>query len=147
MPEQCVICGSKDIIRLENQTDSITFKVGDKLKKFVLTGLSLSKCQSCGEGYLNPKDCEIESQKLLEALANERRRKGLLTGEEIREIRVSLGFTQVEFEKLLGLGAKSFVRWENYKTDQSKSADLLLRAIKKGGKDFLLSLLNEKRAA
>jgi len=143
----CAMCGSNDIIRQENQEDTTKFKVGNKRITIHLSGLSWSKCQNCGEEYLNPKDGNLRDQKLLEALAQDRKKRGLLTGEEIREIRESFGFTQVEFEKLLGLGAKSFVRWENYKTDQSKSADLLLRAIKKGGKDFLLSLIEEKKIA
>ena len=143
----CAMCGSSDIIRQENQQDMTRFKVGNKKITIHLTGLSWSKCKNCGEDYLNPQDCKIESQKLFEALAEERKKRGLLTGEEIKAIRESFGFTQVEFEKLLGIGAKSFVRWENYRSDQSKSADLLLRAIKKGGKEFLLSLIEEKRIA
>jgi len=147
MPKQCVTCGSTDIKRFENQTEKMEFKVGNKIKKFLLTGLSYSKCQKCGEGYLNPQDGHIETQKLLEALAEDRRKRGLLTAEEIKEIRDELGYTQDQLDKLLGLGKKSFARWETYKVDQSRSADLLLRAIKKGGKDFLISLVNERKIA
>ena len=143
----CAICGSNDIIRQENQQDTVEFKVGNKKKPLNLTGLSWSKCQNCGECYLNPQDCKIESHKILEALKEDRIKRGLLTAEEIKEIRESLGYTQDQLDKLLGLGSKSFARWETYKVDQSKSADLLLRAIKKGGKDFLIELINERKIA
>lgn len=142
--EQCAICGSENIKRLENQTQTVEFRVGNKTKKFTLDGISYDKCQDCGEEYLNPDDARIEFGKLRQALAQDRKKKGLLTAEEIKEIRESLGFSQAQFEKILGLGAKSFARWETYRTDQSRAADLLLRAIKKGGKEFLKSLLDEQ---
>lgn len=143
--KQCAICGSDKIKRLENQTTEYKFKQGNKVLNLILNGLSFDKCQNCGEEYLSPDDAKIETQKIKEALANDRRKKGLLTAEEIREIRESLGYSQSNFEKLLGLGAKSFARWETYKTDQSQAADLLLRAIKKGGNELLNDILKEKK--
>ena len=139
------ICGSKNIVREENQNDVMKFRTANKTKNIHLSGLSWTKCLDCGEIYFNPQECEIYDQKINETLANERRKKGLLTGEEIKEIRESLGYSQDKLDKFLGLGAKSFARWETYRAEQTRAADLLLRAIKKGGKEFLESLINEQK--
>jgi len=140
----CAICGSLDMKRLEGQTVESKFKTSNGIKTFKIEGLSCTKCNNCGEEYLNPDDIKLETQKLKEALAEHRKNKGLLTAEEIKEIRDSLEMSQAEIEKMLGFSSKSFARWETYKADQSKAADLLLRAIKKGGKQFLDSLLSEQ---
>jgi HTH-type transcriptional regulator / antitoxin MqsA len=141
---ECSVCGAKSVVRLKKQTLSVPFRTTNKIKTFNLSNLSFEKCSSCGEIYFSCEDSETYEKELNEALVLERQKNGLLTGSEIKEIRENLGYSQAQFEKLLGLGSKSFARWETYRTDQSKSTDLLLRAIKKGGKDFLEELLLEK---
>ncbi len=142
--EQCGICGSENIERQENQQHLKKFKMSNKIKELHLTGLNWEKCLDCGEVYFNPDDCDLYEQKIKTALETDRKKKRLLTAQEIKEIRQNLGYSQAKLEKLLGFSNKSFARWETYKTDQSKAADLLLRAIKKGGKELLNSLLDEQ---
>jgi len=142
---QCAICGSNNIKRLENQQDRTPFKTSGKVKWLTLEGISFDKCLDCGEIYYNPQDLELLKVKTKETMEENRVKKGLLTAQEIKEIRESLGISQVELEKLLGFGAKSFARWETYKADPSRAADLLLRAIKKGGRTFLDSLVSEQQ--
>lgn len=142
--ERCVICGAYNIERIENQTKTIKFKTASRIKTIILTGINFSVCKSCGEIYYNAKDSKLYDKKLMESLEEMRKDKGLLTAQEIKEIREELGYTQDQLDKLLGFGAKSFARWETYKADQSKAADLLLRALKSGGNKFLNSLLSEQ---
>lgn len=140
----CATCGSENIKKLTNQNLDVSFKTSSKVKKFTLSGLSFEKCLDCGEIYFSLEDIEIKEQKLNEFLVNERKKKGLLTAQEIKEIRASLGYSQDQLDKLLGFGARSFARWETYRADQSKAADLLLRALKSGGKPLLETIINEQ---
>lgn len=143
--EQCAVCGSDNMVRCENKEIEIPFKTANKLKYIKLADISYDKCLNCGEEYLNPDDCKLQQQKLIQALEENRKRKGLLTGQEIKAIRESLDISQEKLERLLGFGAKSFARWETYKADQSKAADLLLRALKNGGKKLLDFLISEQK--
>ena len=54
---------------------------------------------------------------------------GLLTSQEIKKIRKSLGFTQEVLGELLGGGEKSFARYENGHVTQSRAMDNLLRIL------------------
>jgi putative zinc finger/helix-turn-helix YgiT family protein len=56
-----------------------------------------------------------------------RRHIGLLTAEEIREARTSLGLTQSQLAELIRCAAESLSRWENGAILQSRSYDRLLR--------------------
>ncbi len=49
--------------------------------------------------------------------------------QEIRDVRKRLGLTQHAFEKLLGVGPKTVVRWERGTVFQNRSTDSLLRVI------------------
>jgi len=56
-----------------------------------------------------------------------RRHIGLLTAEEIRAARTTLGLTQTQLAELIGCAAESLSRWENGAILQSRSYDRLLR--------------------
>ena len=141
----CAVCGFENIKRLSNQNLEVSFKTSNKVKRFQLSGLSFEKCSDCGEIYFSPDDIKIKEQELNKKLIEERKKKGLLTAPEIKEIRKSLGYSQNELDRLLGFGARSFARWETYRTDQSRAADLLLRALKRGGKKLLKALISEQK--
>ncbi len=84
-------------------------------------------CEGCGEVFLNLQGVE-QLQK--EAVRCSRRAKGLLTPDDIRALRRSLGRSQAEFEQLLGTGPKTVVRWEKGTVFQSAVADRLMRLIR-----------------
>ncbi len=50
--------------------------------------------------------------------------------EEIRGIREEFELSQAAFEQLLGVGAKTVVRWEKGTVFQNKSTDSLLRIVR-----------------
>ncbi len=56
--------------------------------------------------------------------------RGLLTPDEIREIRRSFAMSQAAFEDLLGAGPKTVVRWEKGSVFQSATADRLMRLMR-----------------
>ena len=79
-------------------------------------------CGTCGEVMV--------PDPLGQAIAKVRyRRLGLLSPEEIRQIRQRTGLTAVEMAQILGAGDKSYTRWENGRSLQSKATDTLLRLV------------------
>lgn len=71
-----------------------------------------------------------ERRSLEDAVERVRAKLGLLSGDELREIRDGLGLTQAELAKQLGLGGNTISRWEANRVVQNKSLDLLLRLVR-----------------
>jgi len=84
------------------------------------------RCETCGEGFYAPGQLERLER---EAAATIRASEGLLTPDEIRAIRERLGLSQAAFEELLGVGAKTVVRWERGTVFQNRTTDTLIRAV------------------
>jgi HTH-type transcriptional regulator/antitoxin MqsA len=63
------------------------------------------------------------------ATARIREEDGLLTPEQVLAVRQRYGLTQPEFERLLGVGTNTVVRWERGTVPQNSAADSLLRLI------------------
>lgn len=83
-------------------------------------------CQECGEGLLDDR-----TERIVEKKRTDFRKKidGLLTSDEIREIRKQFNLSQVEFARLLKVGEKNFARYEAGMSTQNRSMDLLLRIL------------------
>ena len=84
------------------------------------------RCADCGEAFYAPGQMDATLRRATEAI---RQQEGLLSSEAVREIREKLGLTQQAFEKLLGVGPKTVVRWERGTVFQNRSTDSLLRVI------------------
>lgn len=99
------------------------------------------KCPKCGEVVLGFKDAKRLHE---DAIAIYRKRRGLLSAEQIRDIRQRYGLTQTDLARLLRLGANTVSRWESGRNAQTAAMDLLLRLIRdlSGSVDYL-----RKRAA
>lgn len=83
-----------------------------------------SLCEDCGEViYVGD---QISRHELARASAI-RSAEGLLSPEELRNIRLKYKMTQADMESLLSTGAKTWTRWERGKVTQSKATDSLLR--------------------
>lgn len=67
---------------------------------------------------------DIKKQKRIELSV-----AGFLTDEDIRKIRKKLGLTQKEMAEKLGVGLKTFARYENLSIRQSRAMDNLLRIL------------------
>lgn len=117
--EPCSICGAEAIEVTE-------------LREFQLAGRSETvpdrflRCSDCGEEYYLPGWLDRTMSRVSTAI---REREGLLQPEQIRQIREMYGLSQRDFEKILGVGPKTVVRWERGTVFQSKAADSLLRLI------------------
>jgi len=86
-----------------------------------------STCERCGEVVV---DLDGVARLQHEAVRQYKEARGLLTPDEIKVIRRSLGLWQTAFEHLLGIGPKTVVRWERGTVLQSATADRLMRLVR-----------------
>jgi HTH-type transcriptional regulator/antitoxin MqsA len=85
------------------------------------------KCSNCGEKFYTGAMMDERSRR---AAAAVRRVEGLLAPDEIRQIRQGFGLTQADFERLIGSGEKTVIRWEKGTVAQNATADTLLRILR-----------------
>ena len=119
-PKNCGECGSP----VEESVESIPIDLRGELVN--VSGITHGRCSVCGEIYL---DLDASERLQREAVARLREARGLLTPAEIRDLRTSLDLSQAKFEKLLGTGPKTVVRWEKGTVFQSATADRLMRLL------------------
>jgi putative zinc finger/helix-turn-helix YgiT family protein len=84
------------------------------------------RCSACEEEFYLPGMMDAVMKR---ATARIREDDGLLTPEQVRAVRQKYGLTQPEFERLLGVGMNTVVRWERGTVPQNSAADSLLRLI------------------
>lgn len=117
--DPCPVCdGPLDVVSEEQEV-----RIGTRT---ALVPDEFSYCEACEEAYYSPGQMDATMRR---ASAEIRRREGLLTPDQIRGIRKALGLTQDAFEKLLGVGPKTAVRWEKGTVFQNRSTDSLLRVV------------------
>ncbi len=97
-------------------------------KLLVVQDYVVYECSACEESLVDKKSVKI-SQKLLKDFYREV--DGLLGSTDIKRIRKKLGCTQEEMVKKLGVGLKSFARYETGQVIQSRAMDNLLRILDK----------------
>jgi putative zinc finger/helix-turn-helix YgiT family protein len=117
----CPICGQQT---LDDKTGTFVMAVpaGIPGGDIRIADANWQSCSSCGEQII-PDD-------LSKAIEQVRyRRSGLLSPDQIRQIRARTGLSAVEMAQILGAGDKSYTRWENGKSVQNKATDTLIRLI------------------
>lgn len=120
-PKKCAECGGS----VSPSTASIPFDV--RGETVLVDGVEHGLCDACGEIYMSLDAAEALQSKAIEA---SKAAKGLLSPAEIRELRHSLSLSQAAFEELLGVGAKTVVRWEKGTVFQGATADRLMRLVR-----------------
>jgi HTH-type transcriptional regulator / antitoxin MqsA len=117
----CLSCGAKMLPARGVLTLPVN---GEEIE---VPGLRHMACPSCGEKIVG----FAETTRLFkEAVEAYRERHGLLSAQEIREIRERFGLTQAELARLLRLGANTISRWEAGRNVQTGAMDVLLRLIR-----------------
>jgi HTH-type transcriptional regulator/antitoxin MqsA len=96
-----------------------------------ITNATWWECGTCGEKVLSH-----ELDKAIDVEAT--RRQGLLTPGEIRDVRKRTGLSAVDMAHLLGVGEKTYTRWETGKSIQNKANDTLIRLLDKNAEPFTL---------
>ncbi len=118
----CSMCGARAAIMTTQPLDAGT---GTR-STIVEPGFEYEHCTACGEDLISFRDLDN-----LTALAVEKERAedGLLSGHDIRELRLALGLTQTALEDLLGVSASTVGCWERGLYAQNKTADRLMRIL------------------
>jgi len=116
---RCAICGNYELVERHG---AFVFdwppEVGVEPSRF--DDAVWTECPRCGEQVLPPElVARIEAERY--------RLEGLLSPTEVREARTRVGLSQVEMARLLGVGDKTYTRWELGLSTQTKSMDNLIR--------------------
>ncbi len=117
----CPECGTPMILSSEPVKETY------RNETFVLAGFTRYACPECGNDIMSAQEATRLGRALAEKYAQ---RHGLLTASQIKEIRKSLGLTQKELERLIGVASPTVSRWETGAMQQSATADKLLRLIR-----------------
>jgi HTH-type transcriptional regulator / antitoxin MqsA len=86
------------------------------------------RCDVCGEEFVTDELAHATEQ---EAAAKYRQTERRLSPDQILALRQRFGLTQDLMERALGLGAKTWVRWEAGRVLPNRSMDNLLRLIER----------------
>ncbi len=117
----CPICGARSIV-----STCAPLTVELRSGSYLVNGFEYEHCSACQEDFHPAGQTDA-----IRAAASEiaREEAGFLQPGEIREMRMSLGLTQGDLERLLGVGEKTVGRWERGLFVQSKTADTLMRLL------------------
>lgn len=85
-------------------------------------------CTSCNESFSTPEQLEATDERAAAIV----RAEGSILGFEIRRLRKGLGYTQVDFEDVLGMGRKTITRWERDQVILEGPTVVTLRALESG---------------
>lgn len=121
MLSTCVECGGP----IEHMRGPVEWDV--KGESITVPDVEHGMCEACGEVYFADGASRSVHRWAVDAYKN---KHGLLSGQEVREIRTSLGLSQAKFEQLIGAGPKTVVRWENGSVFQNRTADTLMRVLR-----------------
>src|ERR1700731_4727820 len=133
--DACPVCGISD---LESVTGEFTTEVegpDGRPMKLTVPNVAWRHCASCGEDLLDDSASKAITKAHRAALK-------LLPAEEIRSLRQGLGKTQAQMSELLGIGEKTYSRWESGTYFQSEAFDRYLRLLQV---PEVLDALNEIR--
>jgi putative zinc finger/helix-turn-helix YgiT family protein len=117
----CPVCGARAIVRT---SDPVDVEIGGRT--YYVEGVERERCTQCEEEFFFAGQSD-ELRARAAQLAREE--QGLLSPQEIRQLRHDLGLTQSSLEAVIGVGEKTVGRWERGLYPQNKPADTLMRLL------------------
>jgi len=119
MARTCPVCGSTALRHKEGDY-VFAWPKGFAKTESSFANASWDRCEGCGEEILPPELSDrIEAEQY--------RVQCLLAPAEVKAIRERTGLSQVDMARLLGVGDKTYARWEAGLSIQNKSMDNLIR--------------------
>lgn len=115
----CPVCGKRHVVVRKRHTVSEYVK-----NTKVVYGKQAYYCEGENTEFIPDQLADKNAMELRECY---RRKAGLLTASEIREIRDMYGVTQKEYSRLLGVGEATIQRYET-KAIQDATYDMVMRA-------------------
>lgn len=119
---ECPVCGECALGRISY---SRTISVGDQ--SGTVDGFQKSVCENCGSSVAGADEMR-HNKRLVTAFS--KRVSGLLTGQEIAEIRKGFLLTQKDASLIFGGGPVAFSKYESDDVSQSLAMDKLLRVVR-----------------
>jgi HTH-type transcriptional regulator/antitoxin MqsA len=120
-PMTCVACGAAAV---ERTSDPVTVEFRDGC--YVVDGFEYERCSACGEEYYRAGQVDAMHARAADQARLER---GLLTPDDIRQLRLDLGLTQTALDGALGASPGTVGRWERGSVVQPAVADRLMRLL------------------
>ena len=114
----CPVC-EEGTLHVLVETNSVEYKSQKKE-----LALHYSECDCCGSDITTAEQSRKNKQLMTEF---KKQVDGLLTGKELKKIRIELGLTQAEAAKTFGGGPVAFSKYEADDVAQSEAMDKLLR--------------------
>jgi len=116
---RCAVCG-KGELAVKHGTFVFEWPADFPVESSRFDDATWWVCGSCDEEELPPElVARIEAERY--------RLEGLLSPLEVQDVRKRVGLSQREMAKLLGVGEKTYTRWELGLSAQTKSMDNLIR--------------------
>jgi len=115
----CPFCG-KSSLRTIKQEYVADIGEGQKIR---IPDIEMGVCMECGEEVLS-----LESARAVDAAISDHNER--LTSRELQDIREQFGVDQTEISEALGLGGKTFHRWEKGSQYPSRSMGYYLRVLR-----------------
>lgn len=118
---ECPSCDTKKAMKAEVITHR--FKESG-LDNVILNGVKLYRCSQCGETHYDFGNINQLNLVIADTLL---RKKGLLTGKEIRFLRSYIGYSSEMFARILGFDKTSWSRIENERSKISNQVNMSVR--------------------
>lgn len=128
MPKRCFNCGAE---QMEERHGTYRCDPPPNIPggTMFVPDATWHECENCGEQMIPA----VLSDRLADLAML---RQGLLLPAQIKAIREKLGLTQTHMAERLGVGEKTYTRWESGRSIQNKSSDNLIRAMDRSPEQF-----------
>ena len=117
----CIQCGGRLTTKRENYRYTAC-----GLPNVTLIGVQVRRCAKCGDHEVVIPRIEELHRVLAAAVVRQATR---LTKDEIRFLRKYLGYSGVDFAKVIGVSAETISRWENAREKIASSTEKLIRML------------------
>jgi HTH-type transcriptional regulator/antitoxin MqsA len=128
MAKRCFNCGAE---QMEERHGTYRFEPPANIPggSMSVQNATWMECENCGEQMI-----PAVLNRRLEDLSIQR--QGLLPPTHIKAIREKLGLSQAQMAERLGVGDKTYTRWESGRSIQNKSSDNLIRLMDRSPEQF-----------
>lgn len=120
--EICPVCGRGTLQQITGMYETSLSDRNGEVRPLEIPGVTWKQCDQCKEIILDDAATQTIEAARRNAL-------GLLSPSEIRNLRLGLNKTQREMSRLLGIGEKTYCRWESGAFVQSTASDRYLRLL------------------
>ena len=120
---RCPLCGEGNLHEEASEFRSHFVDDAGIQRDVVVPNVLKLRCDSCDAGYI------IDSESESRISAAQREALGLLSAKDLLQFRGRLGMSQETLAELLGLGRKTWCRWESTDHFQSEAFDRYIRLL------------------